>query len=90
MTSRLCVSLFLLIIRGHSLGRLTFPVFDFVAVDEPGAFFLGLSRVCVNADAATDFTLFGVSLADKSLLALDATFGEVFSFFANVASKIET
>lgn len=41
-----------------------------------------LSDACVNADAATDFTVFGVFLSARSLDAFDATFGEVFSFFA--------
>jgi hypothetical protein len=45
-------------------------------------FFLRLSGACVNADAATLFTLVGVLGFDSNFEAVVATFGDVFSFFA--------
>jgi len=46
-------------------------------------YFLRLAA-CVSADAATDFTLLGVLGLLRSLDALEATFGDVFSVFAMI------
>jgi hypothetical protein len=53
-------------------------------------FFFGLLgfTFCVSAEAATDFTAFGVDLERSSLLAIDATFLLVVSLFLAIRTLI--